>query len=411
MGGAEILLFILLVLVVFVMLRPSRFRNRVPSGAAKRYAWAAWTGVAIIAMPGIITLSSLAVPPKPGICFAESDSVIVPEGEPVADPADAEAFLLRGIVSVHGNEERTIDSAQVVVPANGGTHFSFEDGVQLKVGLAPSSDKLGRKRVKIDYRLRTPGRTGSGSGSIGGGEPFFVEDGYPVYEWITIRDRVNSNPFGSLLSDGSPKSILLLITPLQNEEAVRMVPSPEWREEYGDRIASLARAASARGNGSRLRAESSDEITHPFLALSYSGLLLLVLGSLFLLFATVHKVRTICLVLIFCAVYTGVVDGLVLTIQLGRLDEDGKPKVRTAAVVGVAGTRMHPFSAVDELFETARSGKSSAVRACALRCLDRAPLLAAIREMSDKDDLLDSFASEGDDEIAEAAKNIIEKLE
>lgn len=386
--------------LLYILFRPDGMRAFRSGGIRVKIALA---GVVLMAVPGIITLadnlksSTLpAVPPVRG--GGLEGEVLVPAGDPVGIE-ESKAVLFRVFFAMKGVEPHPIDFWQSVVAMDRYVHFKLEGGHDLR--LAMLGQGSGKEFAKIDYKFSYP--LGSMSGQWGlrtGGTTLFEPD-FTVHADSTEFSNVDFSVTGSLLRGGHhPVLVCICAIPIRDVSSYDAVPLADWWSEHGIKVQSLF----------DVRQHKPDsEYARGFMSIHWNsgyGSLILLGGTILLLFASVNRIRCLCGILIFFFVYTGAMDSFTLRIQSARLyDED--PMKAQAAMLEVAGTRMHPVSAATHLLALARSGGDEEMRSCALRCMYRVKLLDALDSMEWADSALKALASEESPSVARAAKKLL----
>lgn len=375
--------------------------------ARHRAAWRKWTavtGVVLLALPGLITVGDALLGRTAADVLAEEE-IMIPAGQSV-NALDAKVFLVRGFVSVEGAEGYPIDYVQAVIPMPGRRVFALRDGRELMLQMTSEFRDPGGERVKLSYELEGLGRNRYGTGPIDVDRPLEIEPGHGLFQKTKGIQCRSIRPFGSLLSSAvHPGQLRIWMTPLENENHVDTMPADQWCESHAESIRTVFeredRGWTSGGSGSGLEVG----------ILTQSGLGLLILGTLCMVFSSLHGIRTLCIVIVCTVAYAGAVDSLVVTIESGRLDGDSSGQV-AAAAIETAGTVMHPVSAVESLVGLVRSDRSTELRTLAIRCLDRPRLLRALgtSEMDNDREYLARLAGNDDPVLARAVRTLIGRL-
>jgi|GEM_PF-3006654 len=400
----SITLFVLLAIAFFIGIRQLATGRR--ASVPRRGSWRRWVvvaGLGLLVLPGLITVGHALFANTAGDIF-EGAEIMVPKGLSVG-VENADLFLVRTLVTVDGAEDFPVDYEQAVIELGGNEAFTLRDGRDLTIHLVRLRAQSREAPITVAYELEGLGSHHFGSGSVEFDDRCELEPGFDVYQKIsTIRVR-SAKPLGSLLSSTiHPCSIRFWVTPLADAESVDTLPGGEWRRKHARAIGSLFdrndSGWSSQGGGSGLE----------FGAVKGSGLGLMILGALCLIFTSAHGLRTMSILCVCMVAYAGAVDGTVVAIETARFDHDSPGRI-AAAAIETAGTLMHPATAAERLLALAASDKSVTVRTLALRCLDRTSLLSALREMDDSEASLQKAARSDDPQLAGAARFILGRLE
>jgi hypothetical protein len=200
--------------------------------------------------------------------------------------------------------------------------------------------------------------------------------------------------------------VCICAIPIRDFHSFDVMPYDEWWKDHGAKVGSIVERTTFSG-----RDETSMEggiMAVPWI--SGYGVMILLGGSVLILFACVHKMRGFCGLLILACAYLGAVDSLVLRIEGARMQDADSLSARFA-VVNVARAGLHPVSASDSLLDVAASDADPEVRACALRCLNRFMLREAMR--SNKvhvTSTLNTLTSDADPGVVHAAEALLRRL-
>ncbi len=397
------ILVVLLVIALFIGTRQLTTGRR--STVRPRGSWRKWVvvaGIGLLSLPGLINVVHALFATSAGDIFQDAE-IMVPKGLSVG-AENADLFLVRALATVDGAEDFPIDYVQAVIALRGCEKFTLHDGRELTIHIHRLQAQSHGERITVAYELEGIGNHHFGSGPVESSELCELEAGYDVYQkTATIRSR-SAKPLGSLFSSTAhPAAIRFWVTPLANAESVDTMPASEWRRKHSSAISALIDRQDSgwqsHGGGSGLE----------FGPVKGSGLGLMILGALCLVFTSTHGLRTMSILCVCMVAYAGAVDSAVVTIESARLDHDSPDRI-AAAAIETAGTVMHPVSAAEELLALAASDKSVDIRALAVRCLDRTQILNALWEISDSQVVLQKVARSDDPELARSARFILSRM-
>lgn len=407
---AWIIYIIVTAISLFYLFRPSGPLGRHSGGFRNWKTWTALAGMALIVAPGAVTLLAAAFSPVPESPFQESGDLLVPRGDP-APLEEADSFLVRIIVTDHGNELFPRDFVQAVVSLSEPHSTELTDGTDLTVSVFHKrEDDLGTIRVYLDCSLETAQYSEHGEASLDFTSPREIEPGYPAYQKIRLRSHAVGSSFGSLLADRyRPSLFRILCTPLSGKDQVGTVRASEWWESRQEQYRALVRQEPTQHE--QWFNMNSHEFSFGGGAVSESGLFFLIGGLILILVTSAHWVRTFCCVVVYLVIYTAAMDSLVLEFHSGRLHE-GSLESRSAAAVETAGSRMHAISAVEILLAAARSDMETESRCCVIRCLKSRPrLLDAFGKSGTAAKDLATLSRDEDREVSLAAREIVTILD
>ncbi len=398
-----ILSVVLLAFVLFVTVR--QMKNTHLFTRPPRSAWSKATflaGIALLAVPGLITLADTAFS-SPGVDPLDGKEIMTPGGRPV-NTLDAGAFLIRAFLTVKGAEDFPIDYVQAVVPVRGEKHFTLLDGRELSIFVTSQFEEPHGERVNFAYRIEGLGTHDFASGPIDNSDRRELEAGHRLYQKSDDLRYRSARPLGSLFSSTvHPGDIRFWLTPLEDTGSVDTMPAEEWWSEHAHQAGALFNGP---GSGWQSSGRGSGLDFGP---VTGSGLGLMILGALCLVFTSAHGLRTFCIIAICAVAYAGMVDGAVVKIETARLDAE-KPEEIAGAAIETAGTVLHPVTAARELLALAESEKSVALRSLAVNCLERSQVLDALRELSDGEGSLRELATNENPELARSARLILQRL-
>jgi len=378
-------------------------------------SWRTWVvavGILLLALPGVLTLSAALWQPAAAPLFAEGDEMIVPSGEGVA-LADARTFLLRGVIVHRGNLDHPIALFDDVITLGQSNRYDLVGGRHLRLRIARSGPARSSTGISCDYKLRRFGSTSGGDVSLRSKSDLEIDTGYAVAHQSIDVQNWNVRSFGTLLGDRSlPATLHLFLTPLNDRADVAAMPAREWWESNGSQLTGwLARFNDGFPSASSLsmqeRYPSVLVIQNLFTS---SGFLFLAAGAILLLSISYQRLRTVCVIVLFFVLYTCALDSAVLRINAVRLF-DSEARLVSAAIVDTASSKLHPERAANILLRVARGSSESAVRTCALRCLDRPALLTVLRTHEQAASELEDLAAQEQGELSQAAGRILSRLD
>jgi hypothetical protein len=414
------LLFVLATAVALVVLS-----RRISFRSPDLRTWLTLLAVGLIAAPGVIALVSLTAPLFPGDRFMSRGTVLQPvpavRVSLERDPGRARAWLVRGFHVLDGDESRPVDYLEALVDTGGRHVFELARGGTLDLRMPVVSREEHHGAVEACPGTPVPDIRWS-SGTVGpfgrahrldqieamyvpreARDPGLDGNGYDLWEVWLERVPYRRAALGSLLPDrGRMSRIHLFLTPLQDRSAVTAVPASAWWMKHGSFVVDRIRRGEETPQNIQRGSSSSTDFGK---ALSASGFLFLLAGSILLLMFSTHWVRTTCWLLLYSALYVSAVDRVVLRLHTAGLSM-GETASRMAAAVETATTRLHPVSAARALLATALEDPDDAVRLTALRCLDRPGLRPALGQLPDAGDALERLIHAENPEVSSMARRL-----
>jgi hypothetical protein len=378
--------------------------------------WLAVAAVVLIALPGVITLISLTAPFMASDPFGADRTVLVPTPEARRHAAPellkARGFLVQGFHVIEGNEGQPVGFLERVLPPARRTAFDLVDGSRLTIWIT-SVKRPGPSKGSLE-RCPALGFRWAGSGEGRSGEAIITratdgrDDPGGENRWmVRIEDlRPDMAAFGSLLADTYRRGrIHFLIEPLGDPEAVTALPANTWWEKHGANVVARIQRGMESEQETTSKGSTSSFSVGP--VITVSGFLMLLAAGLLILMSSAHWVRTLCFLILYCTLYAGTVDRLVLRIHSAGLSV-GRPESRAAAAVETACTRLHPVTAARGLLAAALEDPEPAVRVTALRCLERDRFVMALSRIDGSRRRIEGLTHAPDLDLGQTATRLLE---
>jgi len=378
--------------------------------------WLTVAAVVLIALPGVICMISLTAPFMASDPFGADRTVLVPTPEARRDVVPeflrARGYLVQGFEVIEGNEGQPVDFLECVLTPARRAAFDLVDGSRLTIWIT-SVASPGPSKRSIE-RLPALGFRWAGSGEGRSGEAIITrapggrDDPGGENRWmVRVEDLpLNMAAFGSLLADTHRLGrIHFLIEPLGDPEAVTSVSATTWWEKHGANVVARTRRGMESEQETASKGSTSSFSVGP--VITVSGFLILLAAGLLILTSSTHWVRTLCFLILYCTLYAGTVDRLVLRIHSAGLSV-GRPESRAAAAVETACTRLHPVTAARDLLAAALEDPEPAVRRTALRCLERDRFVMALSRIDGSRRRIEGLTHAPDLDLSRTATRLLE---
>lgn len=370
--------------------------------------WLNVLAIVVFAIPGTITLVTATRPFFARMPFAEGQPFAKPTGA-IVGPDAASAFLVRGFVFAEGGERRPIAAHWQVVRRGARFAFPLPDGSSIDARLSVGREQRIADVVPLldcDWRGGPTFRSFDGP-AVPAGTGFDGGD-RPIYVATVDHLPLDAAPRGSLLGDRSDaRYVAFYVTPLDSAQSIEQVDAAAWwalhadplHERFVEDHALPSYASGAWGGGMSI---GDGTVT-------FIGSMILFVSALLLLAGSVHWVRIGCLFLLLSCLYVGAVDRMVLRIHDNALAL-GDDDARAAAVVAIAGTRMHRIEAARRLIALAENPvEKPIVRETAIGMLATGSMAEAVVADEGADERLAGWRAGKDRALRTLADRIVER--